>query len=653
MQEHVKAMVTKAGILEQIGERSLLLPELINQGLAANDRLKFYLALLQTAYAYAGSPGGPVPDLRNDREAAGISDETLDTVVGNSRMLSPTVVHIPGAAAILNHIFADVRQMLEPVATAATMHGELAERAAIYARRLNEQIARAPTATDDQITSSVIETLTRLTSNGHDTINQIVMDLHWELNRLQATVCIELLDGAHVYGLRDVDRKLVRAFMRGVHETAPLKFDHPGLETTATRDGDHLAIQNDLGLSDAHVVVLHVRDLKATIIYTDAYRSRARFIRELLEPHHIVWNETTNGHGFQICTGSYEAMDQDALENFLTVVGSRLVFLIDWNRARKRLSRFVRKSDAIELLKWAAANNIGHEAFLKTGDIKLIHTALARATSTHVQYGARLDEILGRDGAKCFLMSVLQIASTGLSRRSSPRLIDDEIEAELLMYLQRSDRTLLGAMTEHALVLAGMVERVHKMIGQLRAHQAPADTMRTATLMRNWKSDADMILERARRTIDSVADGWHLRRLLSEGDRAVKVLDEAAFTLTLVPEGIDPSVAALLDQLADLASRAAREYVRCLEDARDLSRTTGRAELERFLVAVDRLAMIENSCDDAERAVRERMFHGGATDFRQVYVVSELTRQLDRATDSLVHSGLLVRDYVLSVSPGA
>ncbi|HEU5259508.1 MAG TPA: hypothetical protein VFU28_26160 [Vicinamibacterales bacterium] len=645
-------MATKASILEQIGERSLLLPELINQGLAATDRLKYYLILLQTAYGYAGSPGGHAPDLRTEREAAGIADEGLDAVVGNSRMLSPTVVHIPGAAAILDRIFGDVRQMLEPVAAAAAMHGELTERSAIYARRLNEQIARAPTATDDQITSSVIETLTRVTSNGHDTINQIVMDLHWELNRLQAMVCVELLEGAHIYNLRDVDRQLVRAFMRGVHETAPLKFDHPGLETTATRDGDHLAIQNDLGVTDAHVLVIHVRDLKATIIYTDAYRTRARFIRELLEPHHIVWHETTNGHSFQMCTGSYEAKDQEALEHFLIFVGSRLVFLIDWNRARKRLSRFVRKSDAIELLKWAAANNVGHEAFLKTGDIKLIHTALARTTSTHVHYGARLDEILGRDGAKCFLMSVLQIASTGLSRRSSPRLIDDEIEAELLMYLQRSDRTLLGAMAEHAVVLAGMTERIHTVIGQLRAHQAPAETARTATLMRHWRSDADTILERARRTIDNVADGWHLRRLLSEGDRAVKVLDEAAFTLTLVPDGIDPSIAALLDALADLASRAAREYVRCLEDARDLSRSTGRAELERFLVAVDRLAMIESSCDEAERAVRERMFRGDATDFRQVYVVAELTRQLDRATDSLVHSGLLVRDYVLSVSPG-
>jgi hypothetical protein len=647
-------MATKAGILEQIGEKSLLLPAHINQGLAASDRLKYYLTLLQTAYAYAASPGGQETDLRNEREAAGISDESLDTVVGNSRMLSPVVVRIPGAAAILERIFADVRQMVEPVTAAAAMHGELVERAAIYTRRLTEQVARAPTGADDQISASVIETLTKVTSNGHDTIHRIVMDLHWELNRLQASVCVELLDGAHIYGLRDADRQLVRAFMRGVHETAPLKFDHPGLGTTATRDGDHLAIQNDLGVADAHVVVIHVKELKATVIYTDAHRTRARFIRDLLEPHRILWTETTNGHGFEICTGSYEAPDQDALERFLTAVGSRLVFLIDWNRARKRLARFVGKSDAIELLKWAAANNIGHEAFLKTGDIRLIHTALARATSTHVQYGARLDEILGRDGARCFLMSVLQIASTGLSRRSSPRLIDDEIEAELLMYLQRSDRTLLGAMAEHALVLAGMIERIHKMIAQLGVRQAPAETTQTATLMRNWKSDADMILARARRTIESVADGWHLRRLLSEGDRASKVLNEAAFTLTLIPDGIDGAVAALLDQLADHASRAAREYVRCLEHARDLSRTTGRSELERFLVAVDRLAAIENSCDDAERAVRERMFRGtAATDFRQVFVVSELTRQLDRATDSLVHSGLLVRDYVLSVSPGA
>jgi len=646
-------MATKAGILEQIGERSLLLPDLIYKGLAANDRLKYYLGLLKTAYTYAQSPSGSVPDLRNEREAAGVSDDSLDAIVGGSRMVTQASVQIPGIAVIVERIFADVRQMLEPVANAASMHGELAERSAIYTRRLNEQLARAPRFTEDQLSTNAIETLTRLASNGHDTINQIVRDLHWELNRLQSIVSVELLDGAHVYGLTDVDRQLVRAFMRGIHETASLKFDHPGLDTTAMRDRDHLSIQNDLGVADAHVVVIHVTELAARIIYTDIHRGRARFVRELLQAHQVAWRQAaTDGGDFEVSTGTYEAADQAALEQFLTALGSRLVFVIDWARARNRLSRFVKKSDADVLLKWAANNNVGHQGFLKAGDKRLIYTALERATSTQVRYGARLDEILGRDGAKSFLMSVLQIAARGLSRRSSPRLIDDEIEAELLMYLQRSDRTLLGAVTEHAMVLAGMVERIRTDIVQLRVRQSSPEIGRTAALMRGWKFDADIILEKARRTIDTVAHARYLRRLLSEGDRAVKVLEEAAFTLTLVPETIDDAVATLLDELADLASRATREYVRCLEDARNLSRSMARAELERFLVTVDRLATIEDSCDETERAVRERMFRGSAADFREVYVLSELTRQLDRATDSVVHSGLLVRDYVLSVSPG-
>ena len=172
--------------------------------------------------------------------------------------------------------------------------------------------------------------------------------------------------------------------------------------------------------------------------------------------------------------------------------------------------------------------------------------------------------------------------------------------------------------------------------------------------MRSWKSDADTIIEHARRTIHSVEHAGPLRRLLSEGNRAVKVFEEAAFTLTLVPENIDAGVAELLDELADLASRASRKYLRCLEDARDLSRRTGRQDLERFLITVDRLVALEDRCDEAERAVKQRMLRGDGNgiDFRTVYVVSELTRQLERATDSLVHSGLLVRDYVLSVSPG-
>ena len=646
-------MGAKAGILERIGERSLLLPELINEALAANDRVKYYLTLFQAAYGYAQAPGTRAPDLRNDRECAGVSDESLDRIVGASHMVTPATVYVPGAAAIVDHIFGDVRQMLEPVVTSAAMHGELTERSAVYTRRLDDQIAHTPACPDDQIAVSAIEALTSVSGNGHDTLHQLVMDLHWELNRLQASVSVELLDGAHVYGLADVDRHLVRAFMKGIHETASLKFQHPGLETTATRDGDHLLIQNDLGVTDAHVIVIHVRGLQVRVIYTDVHRARARFIRDLLEPYDINWTHGGDTPGFEISTGTHTAADDSALERFLTTLGSRLVFLIDWNRARKRLGRFVRKSDAIALLTWAAHNNVGHEAFLQAGDLRLIHTALERVQSPSIQYGARLDEILGRDAANRFLMSVLRITQAALSRRCSPRLLDDEIEAELLMYLQRSDRSLLAAVSDHAMILAGMIDGIRRAVAQLKASRVQSDTATTAALLKASKVDADAIVRKAKRSVDNVDHAAHLRRLLAQGDRAVKLLEDAGFVLTLVPPGIDAAVADLLDQFTDLCSRAAREYVRCLEDARDLSRNPARPQLERFLVTVDRLAALEDSCDEAERAVRERVFRGAVSDFREAYALSELTRQLDRATDSVVESGLLVRDYVLSLAPGA
>ena len=79
------------------------------------------------------------------------------------------------------------------------------------------------------------------------------MDAHRAINRLQSTIATETLDGAHVYGLAVGSRRLVAAFMKGLNHTAPLKFNHPGLETTATEHDGQLLIQNDIGTTDAHV----------------------------------------------------------------------------------------------------------------------------------------------------------------------------------------------------------------------------------------------------------------------------------------------------------------------------------------------------------------------------------------------------------------
>src|SRR6185503_246171 len=112
----------------------------------------------------------------------------------------------------------------------------------------------------------------------------------------------------------------------------------------------------------------------------------------------------------------------DHLEQFLTFLGSRLVFLLEWNRARKCLAELVGKSEAFELLKWAAENDVGHGAFLKCGDVQLIESALERTGAREPRPGARLDKWLGAEAARTFVMSVLRTTSAGLSAGRSPRL---------------------------------------------------------------------------------------------------------------------------------------------------------------------------------------------------------------------------------------
>ena len=94
-----------------------------------------------------------------------------------------------------------------------------------------------------------------------DSLHILVMDLHKAINALQAQFADESIDGARVWRIEPADRPLIRAFMAGLNETAPLKFDHPGLGTIATRTAARLVIENDIGTTDAHVLVLHVEGL--------------------------------------------------------------------------------------------------------------------------------------------------------------------------------------------------------------------------------------------------------------------------------------------------------------------------------------------------------------------------------------------------------
>ena len=639
----------KLDVVEQLGETALLLPELINRGLAANDRLKYYLTLLQATMAHAQQPRQPCPTLRAEREASGITDPSFDDVIGRSRAQQDGLVSVPDARRVRTLLLADLATMLKPIETMPRDLGTGPDLSAVFRQRLQALELVLPGWERDLVKPDDVAVLTKVADAAHDTVHQLVMDMHRELNRMQAAVASESIDGARTYGLSETDRELVRAFMKGVNQTAPLKFDHPGLATTATRVGDRLSIQNDIGTTDVHVIVINVTGQSATVIYTDIHKRRADFLRDMLSAAGADWEQRVapGDVPYLMSVGRVTADDRPALEQFLTVLGSRLVFLIDWNKARKHLSRFVRKRDAIAVLRWAADNNIGHRAFLQAGDLRLIYTALERSARAQTRYGARLDELLGREAASLFLMAVLRITAEGLSNHRSIRLIQDEIEAELLTHLQTTERSALTMAAEHAAIVATLAERLRQTLMRVKSGRRGPQAERAAVVAKAWETRADELVIRACRLCDQSAGTHILARLLMTADDVADALEETAFLLTLIPDQANASGLAALSELADLVTRSTKEYVRCLECARELPREAARSDVQEVLVAIDRLVELEHEVDTAERAVKARLIEA-SHDFRELYVLSAVARGFEEASDALARCSYRVRDYVLS-----
>ena len=77
-------MTLKREVVSELGDDELLKPELIAKSLVADDQVKYYFALLQTARANAEFPQIPPPDLKVERTACGIGEDWLDKVVAGT-----------------------------------------------------------------------------------------------------------------------------------------------------------------------------------------------------------------------------------------------------------------------------------------------------------------------------------------------------------------------------------------------------------------------------------------------------------------------------------------------------------------------------------------------------------------------------------------
>jgi len=312
-------MSTKQGIIGSLGEKQLLLPGLVQSGLAANDRIKYFFTLLQLAREQCEQPEANPPDLQREREASGVADTEFDGVIAASRALAGGRCLVPGAGLLLNRIGTCLAEMLAPVELAQQLGMESG--ADEYRKRLVEVAKLVRRSRKDELPAALISALTSGERKRGDSAHLLVMDLHKSLNRLQADLSRESVDGARVYGLRAQEKELVRAFMRGLNSTQALKLDHPGLGTTATLSGKTLVLQNDIGTTDAHVLVVHVEGLTATVTYSDVHLERLLFFQSLFEKFAVEWGETRSrretglnaGDIYHLCIGSFKARERGKL----------------------------------------------------------------------------------------------------------------------------------------------------------------------------------------------------------------------------------------------------------------------------------------------------------------------------------------------------
>ena len=105
-------MVAKSEIIDELGQSDLLLPERIAASLTANDRAKYYFALIQMARANAERPIVPAPDLKIERLESRIEDAWLDDVVAAARIDGQSHLAVPRVGEILERLQHAIEDMV-------------------------------------------------------------------------------------------------------------------------------------------------------------------------------------------------------------------------------------------------------------------------------------------------------------------------------------------------------------------------------------------------------------------------------------------------------------------------------------------------------------------------------------------------------------
>ncbi len=447
-------MIARAVIVRELGAERLLVPALLEEAHRAGRQARGCVTLLRQARAFADAPGGATAV--GEDGMPGLPEDTVAfaAIAAGSEKCGPHRYHIPHLGDITAALVRAVEAMIRPLA------GDEAE---TFRRRLDE-LAQPP-SDDDVLGQEDLERIVSMDRSGNDSLCQLTADVDAALDRARREIAAEKVAGACGYALGPADRPLVEAFMAGVARTAMLKFDHPGLATTAMAMGGTLVIENDITATDAHVLVVTLEGLGARIAYTDVHCGRLAFFRRMLAETRVAWSPTREwrdghgGEGYALATATIEAADRDELRDVLDETGSRLAFLVGWKRARKQLRPFLAKDDTQALLEWAAAENVGHCGFLAVGGSRAVFKAIEVAAAGRLHLGDRLSDVLGREQTVDYLRFVLRTAAQGLLAGRSVAAIQADLEAELC--------ACFGSCEGWVGVARGRAQRLHEIASAL------------------------------------------------------------------------------------------------------------------------------------------------------------------------------------------
>lgn len=637
----------KSEIVEQLGQSDLLLPLRIAEALAANDRVKVRLSALQAAACHARDPDCENLALAEECRFAGIDPAAMEALVSHATLSSDGHLTAPGLGDLGRAIWADVATMAAAVQAAGTI-----ENGNVVARfsAIKSAVSFGP---HSDIELAQVARLTSVTDQHEDSLHRLIMDLHKMLNELAASHAQSVIAGAHVYGLLPEDRPAIEAFMRGLESTKRLKFGHPGLGTTAGRSGERFTIQNDIGETDAHVVVIAVEPRIVTVTYSDVHLARAKFFTGLFRNFDVQWSGLerksvaglAEGGVFYLITGRCTAETVLSRDSFLEAIGASLVFLIDWNKARKVLRTWVSKNDAVQILEWAARHRFGHRGFLELGGSELLSAAVRHAVPTRIGFGEQLDRALGREGAVDFLKTVLRVCAEALLAGASVRLARDRIEADLVRHLQRVETKLLAVVVRQAGLAREIAAALAYFIAARRVNRA-FDCSNLVKNARRIEEKADRIATEARSEIARLDADHSFLSLVNLVEDAIDELEQAAFVASLVPSALAPELIDALDKLCAAVvsgTEAAAMGVAAAAEVPDAHRI----DSEEALAATARLIEAEHTADGAERKVTAQLL-SGAFDLKTALSVIELARAMERATDKLAGFGHVLREHVLS-----